>query len=342
MASIRNIIRYSVLQLSILIILCFLPLGKGVLNNSIYALLAPYAGCQDNWYELEILVIYDSITQRTAISDPLSANIQHTVHDNSSITLTFCVWNGTANTIPHEPVPYEETRYQSYDELDTYDTLFDLGERKAGYLDNWPPGQYCIYNVGKLEMTPTSIDWDYGRCPDGFEPGTSSYPFIALPGGFGSTRYSPLGPFITHANQTSIEFCCSTPSTTKPSSSQISLPFVKPFYLMPVNSKTCQPVKNTEVRLDWIQWPHLEHEGGLHPYIERGPFGNGTVFYMCYYIPNVNKLIASLTYVITLGSVFLSITFFFMMGWCHRKRLEWNHNRMLSLQYSGYNKDDSV
>ncbi|PIK38449.1 hypothetical protein BSL78_24708, partial [Apostichopus japonicus] len=46
MASIRNIIRYSVLQLSILIILCFLPLGKGVLNNSIYALLAPYAGCQ--------------------------------------------------------------------------------------------------------------------------------------------------------------------------------------------------------------------------------------------------------------------------------------------------------
>lgn len=116
--------------------------------------------------------------------------------------------------------------------------------------------------------------------------GTSSYPFIALPGGFGSTRYSPLGPFITHANQTSIEFCCSTPSTTKPSSSQISLPFVKPFYLMPVNSKTCQPVKNTEVRLDWIQWPHLEHEGGLHPYIERGPFGNGTVFYMCYYIPN--------------------------------------------------------
>ncbi|KAJ8038669.1 hypothetical protein HOLleu_16156 [Holothuria leucospilota] len=219
---------------------------------------------------------------------------------------------------------------ESYDDL-MYGDLFHFRKREPEYLDKWPSGKYCIYNVGKLEWSYEGNDWSYGKCPNGFEPGESSYPFVALPGGSGTTRYSPLGPYVVHSNHTRIQFCCSENDVREKST--ISLPFVKPFYLLPFETKSCQAVKDTTVRLEWIQWPQLYHEYGLHPYVEEGPYGNGTMFFMCYYVPNVNKLILILTYVITIGSPTLSIAFFCWMGWCHRKRLEWSYNRNALLSF---------
>lgn len=332
---IRNWVSFCTLP-RISLLLCFLPLGKGILNGSIYALNAPKAGCQDNWYELDVQIHYDNITVKTAISKVFSASIIIDTNFTHAITMRFCIWNGTENTVPHPEVYVAD---ESYDDL-MYGDLFHFRKREPEYLDKWPSGKYCIYNVGKLEWSYEGNDWSYGKCPNGFEPGESSYPFVALPGGSGTTRYSPLGPYVVHSNHTRIQFCCSANDVREKST--ISLPFVKPFYLLPFETKSCQAVKDTTVRLEWIQWPQLYHEYGLHPYVEEGPYGNGTMFFMCYYVPNVNKLILILTYVITIGSPTLSIAFFCWMGWCHRKRLEWSHNRMLSLQYSGYNKDDSV
>lgn len=115
-----------------------------------------------------------------------------------------------------------------------------------------------------------------------FYTGWSTYPFLAQPQDPGATKYSPYGPYIQHLNHTKIEFCCSNSTSSRP----ISLPFVKPFYLLPIDGTKCQPVRGTEVRLDWIQWPHLQYEGGAHPFHEESKHKNGTVFYICYYVPN--------------------------------------------------------
>ncbi|CAH3166652.1 unnamed protein product [Porites evermanni] len=131
---------------------------------------------------------------------------------------------------------------------------------------SWPPGKYCIYKKGgycPINLTSGYIRWDdednnnknnkTGTLPDG-----------------------------VYDRNTKIEFCCRTDGNKN---NPISLPTLKPFFLLAYDSAECQHVKWAVVSVEWIRFDNedssnADDQGGSHPH--GAGIDNHKIHY-CYY-----------------------------------------------------------
>ena len=127
-------------------------------------------------------------------------------------------------------------------------------------------GKYCIYKKGgscPINLTSGYIKWDdednnnknnqTGTLPDG-----------------------------VYDCNTKIEFCCRTDGDKN---NPISLPTLKPFFLLAYDSAECQQVKWAVVSVEWIRFDNedssnADDQGGSHPH--GAGIDNHKIHY-CYY-----------------------------------------------------------
>ena len=89
-------------------------------------------------------------------------------------------------------------------------------------------------------------------------------------------------PDGVYDEDTKIEFCCRTDRDKK---DPISLPILKPFFLLAYGSAECQQVKWAAVNVEWIRFDNedsgnADNEGGSYPY--GAGISNHKIHY-CYY-----------------------------------------------------------
>ena len=134
------------------------------------------------------------------------------------------------------------------------------------FLLNLSSGQHCIYRKGgacPIRLASGFIKWD--------DEDTNNE----------NTKSGPLPDGIFDFN-TKIEFCCRTDGDkTEP----ISLPAVKPFFLLAYDSAECQMVKWAVSSVEWIgfdnqDFNNQDSKGGAHPF-SRGK--SVLTVYYCYY-----------------------------------------------------------
>lgn len=116
----------------------------------------------------------------------------------------------------------------------------------------WILGKYCIYKKGEtcpLKLLPGDVKWDdEDKNNQNKKTGT-------LPDGI-------------YDADTVIEYCC---STSGDANVPISLPTLKPFFLLAYGSPQCQQVKWAVTSNEWIRFDtedrgNSDHERGAYPY----------------------------------------------------------------------------
>ncbi|XP_067027018.1 serine-rich adhesin for platelets-like isoform X2 [Acropora muricata] len=139
---------------------------------------------------------------------------------------------------------------------------------------SWPPGKYCIYKKGEtcpLKLLPGDVKWDdENKNNQNKKTGT-------LPDG-------------VYDADTVIEYCCSTSGDVNV---PISLPTLKPFFLLAYGSPQCQQVNWAVTSNEWIRFDtedrgNSDHERGAYPY--GAGIKDHNITY-CYYQDCRNKLI---------------------------------------------------
>ncbi|XP_074612298.1 uncharacterized protein LOC141866665 isoform X6 [Acropora palmata] len=138
---------------------------------------------------------------------------------------------------------------------------------------SWPPGKYCIYKKGEtcpLKLLPGEVKWDdENKNNQNKKTGT-------LPDG-------------VYDADTIIKYCCSNSGDVNV---PISLPTLKPFFLLAYGSPQCQQVKWAVTRNEWIRFDtedrgNSDHERGAYPY--GAGIKDHNITY-CYYQDCRNKL----------------------------------------------------
>ena len=137
----------------------------------------------------------------------------------------------------------------------------------------WPAGSYCVAK--------------YGPCPDGFQEGSVFWDDQDSDNRNTHGGKMPDGKYDT---DTRIDYCCRNDA---PTSNQIVLPYVMPFYLMRQSSSGCQQVRYMTVTEEYLQWDdensnNRDSKTGLHPYDGGDPHNHR--LYYCYYQFDPNTL----------------------------------------------------
>ncbi|XP_068677018.1 uncharacterized protein [Montipora foliosa] len=130
----------------------------------------------------------------------------------------------------------------------------------------WPQGKYCVYKKGNacpLNLSPGGVKWD--------DENTANM-----------NRNEGTLPDGIYDSDTYIEYCCSTSGDRNV---PISLPTLKPFFLLAYGSAECQQVKWAVASQEWIRFDNedrgnTDSEWGLYPH--GAGIRNHNISY-CYY-----------------------------------------------------------
>ena len=127
-------------------------------------------------------------------------------------------------------------------------------------------GKYCIYKKGG--SCPISLTSGYIRWDDEDNNNKNN-----------QTGTLPDGVYDCN---TKIEFCCRTDGDKN---NPVSLPTLKPFFLLAYDSAECQQVKWAVVSVEWIRFDNedssnADDQGGSHPH--GAGIDNHKIHY-CYY-----------------------------------------------------------
>ncbi|XP_065670400.1 uncharacterized protein LOC100210679 isoform X1 [Hydra vulgaris] len=149
---------------------------------------------------------------------------------------------------------------------------FCIKDDASGSNEFWPEGKYCIYKKG---VCPNGLS-------EGFVKWDDEHSLIDLP----NKRFGVVPDGIYENKQTTLNFCCSTKGDVN---AHISLPNLKPFYLMAYGSPLCQRVTGTRASMEFIKFDDNDKGseskfGGSHPYGPNEDLFNTKIYY-CYYEP---------------------------------------------------------
>eukprot|EP00057_Strongylocentrotus_purpuratus_P004107 XP_003728023.1 PREDICTED: uncharacterized protein LOC100890049 isoform X2 [Strongylocentrotus purpuratus] len=273
-----------------------------------YAIPAPSTGCADNWKAVHLTVAYPNLTTLTIISDEFHVSLVVEKDEADNVDMRFCMWDS-----------------EKVDSIETGVAVADgFGQGDALSFTTLPDGRYCVYGVGLAEanMDKGKWEWSQGSCPKGFESGFSTFPFrtsSALPDNFVNNLVPIPSPFsLFRKNNTMVHYCCTQNGDVN---IPIELPFIIPFFLFPLRSKECQRVRGMKHRLEYVIWPSMKYNGGVHPYTNDTHFGENT-FYYCYYEPDtlaMEQNIVIATYTVMIGTPTVTFIVLCACRFTHRK-----------------------
>lgn len=149
---------------------------------------------------------------------------------------------------------------------------FCIKDQPKGAVENWPDGKYCIY---KKDNCPTGLE-------SGFIKWDDEHRAVDSP----NKKFGILPDGQYEKQATVINYCCNSKGDVN---NPISLPNVKPFYLMANGGPQCQRVAGTKTSLEFIKFDDNDRGstssfGGIHPYGPEEDLFNTKVYY-CYYEP---------------------------------------------------------